>query len=107
MISSQLFTGKTILVIGAARQGLALSRFLLNEGAIVIINDKRKAHELVMEQSALSHENLTWLLGEHPQHLLDGIDMVCPSGGIPLTLPLIQDAVRRGIPALQRLTNLP
>ena len=33
--------GKQILVIGAARQGLAASRFLAGHGAKVLLNDSR------------------------------------------------------------------
>jgi UDP-N-acetylmuramoylalanine--D-glutamate ligase len=37
-------------------------------------------------------------LGGHPVEALDGIDLVCISGGVPLTLPLIVAAQARGIP---------
>ena len=41
---------------------------------------------------------VTWACGGHPLELLDGTDLVCPSGGVPLTFPLIVEAQRRGIP---------
>jgi len=98
MTETMDFTGKKILVIGAARQGLALSRFLVSRGAFVVLNDLRTPTDLQNEQSELNHDRITWVLGSHPVDLLDGVDLVCPSGGIPLSLPLIVEATRRGIP---------
>ena len=95
---------KRVLVIGAARQGIALGRYLAFHGAHVVLNDRKPAdqHQSAMaslseleEQAALRIE---WSFGSHPLSLLDGIDLVCPSGGVPLDLPLIQEAVKRGIP---------
>ena len=37
-------------------------------------------------------------LGGHPLELLEGADLVCVSGGVPLTIPFIQAALQRGIP---------
>jgi UDP-N-acetylmuramoylalanine--D-glutamate ligase len=44
---------------------------------------------------------IEWVVGSHPVTLLDGVDAVCVSGGVPLNLHLIQEAQKCGIP----LTN--
>ena len=36
--------------------------------------------------------------GGHPLELLDSCDLLCLSGGVPTTLPIVAEAVRRGIP---------
>jgi UDP-N-acetylmuramoylalanine--D-glutamate ligase len=41
---------------------------------------------------------IQWALGGHPLELLDSTDMLCLSGGVPLTLPIVMESVRRGIP---------
>lgn len=87
-----------VLIIGAARQGLALGRFLASHGADVVLTDRRQPEELELEHSSLADLNIEWALGGHPGHLLDGCDWVCPSGGVPLTLPIIVEAQERGIP---------
>lgn len=92
------WNGKNILIIGAARQGLALARYLTKHGAKVTLNDIRMPHELKDEQAALQGIDVEWALGAHYPSLLKGKDLVCLSGGIPLTLPLVRDAQRRGIP---------
>ncbi|MBN1666860.1 MAG: UDP-N-acetylmuramoyl-L-alanine--D-glutamate ligase [Anaerolineales bacterium] len=89
---------RRVLILGAARQGLALARYLCERGASVVLNDRRSAAELAAAQAELADLPLEWVLGEHPVELLDGIDLVCPSGGVPLTLPLLVAARQRGIP---------
>jgi UDP-N-acetylmuramoylalanine--D-glutamate ligase len=87
-----------VLVIGAARQGLALARYLAEKGARVILNDQRQAADLITAQAELAELAITWALGGHPLSLLDEIDLVCLSGGVPLTLPIVVEASRRGLP---------
>jgi UDP-N-acetylmuramoylalanine--D-glutamate ligase len=92
------WSGKQVLVIGAARQGISLARFLALLGANVIVNDQRSPEQLAEARRALVNLPVTWACGGHPLVLLDGTDLVCPSGGVPLTIPLIVEAQRRGIP---------
>lgn len=91
-------TGQRVLILGAARQGLALARYLAQKGALVTVNDQRPAADLASAQTSLAGLNITWAAGGHPLNLLDGIDLVCVSGGVPLTLPLVVEATRRGLP---------
>lgn len=88
---------KRVLVIGAARQGQALARYLSAHGASVILNDKREAAQMQHEMQQLAQFNITWALGDHPVSLLEEVDLVCLSGGVPLTLPIIIEAQKRGM----------
>jgi len=96
------WSAERVVIIGAARQGTALAGFLLKHGAQVVVNDQRSYHELVEAQEALrnyAHDShLEWVCEGHPIDLLEGATLVCPSGGVPLTLPLVVEAVKRGIP---------
>ncbi|MCX8063042.1 MAG: Mur ligase family protein, partial [Anaerolineales bacterium] len=89
--------GKHALVIGAARQGIAVARFLIARGAQVTLNDRQPAEALAEAQKALANLPIRWIVGGHPLEALEGIDLVCVSGGVPLTLPLIVEARKRGI----------
>lgn len=95
------WAGKCVLIIGAARQGTALARYLAEAGAEVILNDQASMPALSDAHERLADFPVRWVMGGHPLDLLDEIDLVCPSGGVPLTLPLIGSAVEKGIP----LTN--
>jgi UDP-N-acetylmuramoylalanine--D-glutamate ligase len=95
---------KRVVVVGAARQGLALARYLARHGAQVVLNDRRPAAELqpVVESLLLPAVkdypgSVKLVFGSHSPGILGGVDLVCPSGGVPLTSPLILEARRRGI----------
>lgn len=94
---NQNWSGKHVVVIGAARQGLALTRYLVNKGAWVTLTDNRPAEQLGTAIEALSDIQVNWALDGHPMELLDGADLLCLSGGIPLTLPLVLQARSRKI----------
>ncbi|RMF42775.1 MAG: UDP-N-acetylmuramoyl-L-alanine--D-glutamate ligase [Anaerolineae bacterium] len=93
-----MFENQNVLIIGAGRQGLALARYLASQGAHVTLNDRRNDSALQSARNALADLPIRWVSGGHPLSLLDACDLVCPSGGVPLTLPLVQEAIRRGIP---------
>jgi UDP-N-acetylmuramoylalanine--D-glutamate ligase len=91
---------KQVVVIGAARQGLALARYLVVHGAHVVINDRRPEDELraaVASLSDLPAGSIEWVFGGHPFEVLNGTHVLCPSGGVSLELPLVQEARQRGI----------
>ncbi len=87
-----------VLIIGAARQGLALSRYLAGKGARVILNDQRSDDQLQAEKTALQGFEVEWYTGGHPLELLEGVEVVFVSGGVPLDMPLLVEAAKRGIP---------
>jgi UDP-N-acetylmuramoylalanine--D-glutamate ligase len=89
---------KRVVVVGVARQGMALARYLTSQGARVILTDQRQAVELMHEQEELADCVIEWALGGHPSSLLDFCDLVCLSGGVPLTIPFVIEAQARGIP---------
>jgi UDP-N-acetylmuramoylalanine--D-glutamate ligase len=91
------WSGQRVLIIGAARQGAALARYLIDCGAQVVLNDHRSADQLQAVQEDLSDLAIEWAFDGHPLSLLEGIDLVCPSGGVPLTIPLVAEAHKRGI----------
>jgi len=90
--------GTRIVILGAARQGLALARWLVKHEAIVTLSDKRSDAELASARTTLSGLPIHWALGGHPIELLDHADVLCLSGGIPLDLPIVNTALQRGIP---------
>ncbi len=93
----QNWMNRRVLIIGAARQGLALARYLVHQGAKVTLNDKRTVEQMQPVMDSLQELAIHWVLGDHPLTALDEQDIVCLSGGIPLTLPIVQEAERRGL----------
>ena len=93
------WNGQRVLILGAARQGLALARFLSRCGAVVTLSDQKPPEQMSAIQQALGDApQVSLALGGHPLSLLDTADVLCLSGGIPLSLPIVFEAQRRGIP---------
>ncbi|MCU0522562.1 MAG: UDP-N-acetylmuramoyl-L-alanine--D-glutamate ligase [Anaerolineae bacterium] len=90
-----------VVILGLARQGQALARFYAQQGVRVTVSDSRSAGALRAAMDELGDLDINFVLGDHPLSLLEGCDLVCLSGGVPLDLPLAQEARRRGI----RLSN--
>lgn len=86
---------KRVVVLGFGRQGRALARWLPTVGASVVVSDQGTPDEMNGNLSAFG--NVEFVFGGHPESLLDGADLVCISGGVPLELPIVQQAVERGI----------
>ncbi|MCZ6530651.1 MAG: UDP-N-acetylmuramoyl-L-alanine--D-glutamate ligase [Chloroflexi bacterium] len=87
--------GVRVIVLGLARQGKALTRYLSEHGAEVIASDLKREDELPLDE--LSDLEIQFELGAHPQELLEEADLLCLSGGIPADLPLAQQARLQGI----------
>ena len=94
------YSGKKIVIIGAARQGQALARFFSKQEAEVVITDAREKDQLAEELAVLKNLPLTYDLGGHHAEILEGADLVCISGGVALTIPFIQEALIRKIPLI-------
>jgi len=92
------WTNTHTLILGAARQGIALARWLSRHGSHVTLSDSRSADELASVRASLADTDVKWAVGGHPLELLNNTDVLCLSGGVPLTLPIVQEAVKRGIP---------
>ncbi|MDR3575923.1 MAG: UDP-N-acetylmuramoyl-L-alanine--D-glutamate ligase [Anaerolineaceae bacterium] len=95
---SKSWSGQRVLIVGAARQGLALARFLSRQGAEVTLNDQRSAAQLEAAVKSMADFKVKWAMGGHPSSLLNKTDLVCVSGGVPLKLSLVTEAQRKGIP---------
>ncbi|MER3468037.1 MAG: UDP-N-acetylmuramoyl-L-alanine--D-glutamate ligase, partial [Thermoflexus sp.] len=67
-------------------------------GAEVTVSDLQPAERLQGFLQTLEGLPIRYALGGHPLSLLEGCDLLCLSGGVPLGIPIVQEAIRRGIP---------
>jgi UDP-N-acetylmuramoylalanine--D-glutamate ligase len=88
--------GRKALVIGAARSGIASARFLAQRGATVALNDRKPLSEWSQGALDLKTEGVGLIEGEPPSWLLDQIDLVVVSPGVPTKAIPIRYADRRG-----------
>jgi UDP-N-acetylmuramoylalanine--D-glutamate ligase len=99
------FSGKTILVVGAALSGIASAEFLLLRSGRVVLTDLRPEESLAktiapLQKLAQASGELILELGEHRPDSFRSCDLVVVSPGVPLTLPFIQESRRAGIPVI-------
>ena len=89
------FRGQRATVIGLAREGTALARFLVKGGATVTVSDIKSREELEGIE-ALAGLPIRFVLGGHPTEILEA-DVVFVSPGVPLEVPILAEARKRGI----------
>lgn len=89
--------GEKVIVVGAARQGLAATRFLARQGAHIILTDQKAGPELEGVKKLFKGLPVQFAFGGHPLELLNDAHVVCLSGGVPLDIPLVREAKERGL----------
>jgi UDP-N-acetylmuramoylalanine--D-glutamate ligase len=85
------------VVVGAARSGLAATRFLLSRQARVVLTDARPAADLPPAVAALGRDGAVLELGGHDESSFTGAGLVVVSPGVPLSIPPIAAARRAGV----------
>ncbi len=88
--------GKKILVVGAARSGIAAAKFLWARGAVVALTDQKPIEKWSPEALALKGTGIGLLPGEPPSWLLDRLNLVVVSPGVPANIIPIRYAERAG-----------
>ncbi len=97
------FPGRTALVAGAARSGLAAARLLARRGLAVTVCDRRPADAAPEAATALASEGVRFAWGRDDAGLLEGHDFVVWSPGIAVDHPLAVAARASGRPVLGEL----
>ncbi len=82
--------------MGAARSGIACAKFLTARGATVALNDAQPLEKWSAGALALKHEGIGCLAGEAPGWLLDQLDLVVISPGVPTKAIPLRYAERAG-----------
>src|SRR4051812_27246034 len=78
-------SGKKALVIGAARSGIASATFLQKKGAIVALHDQKPLENWNQDALALRDAGAGLLPGELPTWLMDQVELVVVSPGVPIS----------------------
>ena len=89
--------GKKVLVFGSGISGEAAAVLLNRKGAYVVLydgNEKLDAEKIKEKMP----ENVRVVLGAFPEKLLDGLDLMVMSPGVPTDLPIVEKMKEKGIP---------
>ena len=90
--------GRRLLVVGLAREGTALARYLAGQGAHVVATDLKPPKAFGDELTPLAEAGVDLVLGNHPSSLLDDCEVVFVSPGVPFDAPFLVEARARGRP---------
>jgi UDP-N-acetylmuramoylalanine--D-glutamate ligase len=98
------YKGKKVLIVGAARSGVAAAEFLLAHGATVVLTDRRHLEELPPSIGQLrggaSGSRLLLELGGHRAASFRECNLVVTSPGVPLSLEFFAGSRSAGIPII-------
>ena len=81
-----------------ARSGVAAAKLLSEKGAFVRINDLKTREQLGKALEPLEGlADIEWRLGEKPDELLAGMDMLVISPGVPIESEIVKRAESLGV----------
>ena len=92
--SSFSVSGKRVVVVGAARSGIAAAELLVRRGAAVTLTDTR---DRIDEDAQLRDAGVALELGGHHADTLLGADLIVLSPGVPPTQSAIATARAAGV----------
>ena len=94
---------KRALVVGLARTGTAAARFLAGRGARVTLSEVRPESAVAAEAAALRELGVGVECGGHDDSSFLAADLIVLSPGVPLDLPALARARKKGIEIISEL----
>ncbi|PTQ88128.1 UDP-N-acetylmuramoylalanine--D-glutamate ligase [Nitrosomonas ureae] len=91
--------GKAVLVLGMGETGLSMVKWLLRQGAKVRAADSRQEPPTWKEMIE-KYSEVQVYRGKFEAQILDGIEIIAISPGVPVADPFVQQAIRLGIPVI-------
>ena len=92
--------GQHVVVVGAARSGIAAAQLLIDRGARVTLSERR---ERFPEADSLSERGVSLELGGHRIDTFERADLIVISPGVPPEQPAIDVARSRGVPVIAEI----
>jgi UDP-N-acetylmuramoylalanine--D-glutamate ligase len=108
-LSLDSFRGQPVAVLGLARSGVALARFLADRGAVVTVYDGRPADELADRVAELGDRPVRAMLGPdvEPAAVLAGQAMICTSPSVNSRYPTTEPRLRAALASVEEQGRAP
>jgi UDP-N-acetylmuramoylalanine--D-glutamate ligase len=94
---------KNIVVVGLARTGAAVARFLCECGARVTVSDSKGQEALAPFLSTLAALEINFELGGHGNETFLAADLIVVSPGVPMDIAPLAFARNQGIPVISEI----
>jgi UDP-N-acetylmuramoylalanine--D-glutamate ligase len=92
--------GRNVVVVGAARSGVAAAKLLVRRGATVTLSDVKP---VLAQANELETAGVRLELGGHTSATFNAADLIVLSPGVPANQPVIEDARRAGVEVMGEL----
>jgi UDP-N-acetylmuramoylalanine--D-glutamate ligase len=108
-LSLDSFAGRPVAVLGLARSGVALARFLADRGALVTVYDGSPAETLAARVEQLGGRQVTLHLGPDvdPTAVLAGQSLITTSPSISSRFPTTESRLRAALSAIEAEGRVP
>ncbi|HEX4912987.1 MAG TPA: NAD(P)-binding protein, partial [Vicinamibacterales bacterium] len=93
-------SGQKVLVVGAARSGVAAAHLLAKRGAMVTLTD---AKPRIPQEEELRNAGVVLELGRHVARTFTSANLIVMSPGVPLELDEVRLARAAGVPVIGEL----
>ncbi len=94
------FKDKKVLVSGVAKSGISAAYLLKKLGADVTIQDAKTEDKLGDVVNELRNNGIRLYLGANPDEIIEDMDVLVMSPGVPTDLPFVDKAREKGIPVI-------
>jgi UDP-N-acetylmuramoylalanine--D-glutamate ligase len=96
--------GKAVLVVGLARSGVSAAKLLDVQGAKVIVSDRKNETEIpdIVDELKKSTD-CSFFLGNDPDELVNQVDLIVISPGVPVDSPFILKAAEKQIEVISEV----
>ena len=90
--------GKKVLVFGAGISGIGSCGLLEKEGAQVILYDGKADLDIEKVKGQMGNDAVQVVAGAFPEELLETLDLVIMSPGVPTDLPIVLQMKKKEVP---------
>lgn len=94
------FKDKKVLVSGVAKSGVSAAYLLKKLGASVTIQDAKTEDKLGNVVTELKNNGIALYLGSNPDDIIENMDILVMSPGVPTDLPFVNKAREKNIPVI-------
>lgn len=94
---------KNIVVVGLARTGASVARFLCRSGAKVTVSDSKGRETLAKFVDALQGLPIEFEFGRHGEETFRSADLIVVSPGVPMDIAPLKLAASCGIPIISEI----
>jgi UDP-N-acetylmuramoylalanine--D-glutamate ligase len=102
-MSKMKLNGIKVLVVGLAKTGLALAKFLKAHGSVVSTTEERSRDEMKGAFQELEGMDVFMEWGGHVKETFLGQDLIVVSPGVDLAIEPIQEAMKKGVRVISEI----